>query len=170
MVWSCVGEAPNVQVQYHGPPGHGALVLYLQVQVVKVPVEAAPSTTASSAEQSSAASAAATSGHASGQVEPEKNPQDELKFKIACMPILRLKVEYNSRRLLSLIHSSLHTNLQLLPPDAEDQEQQSGLFPQRPEACLDPQRSAAPTAPPLPILTPFPLPILLWVPMQLQSQ
>jgi hypothetical protein len=28
MVWSCVGEAaPNVQ--YYGPPGHGALVLYL---------------------------------------------------------------------------------------------------------------------------------------------
>ena len=60
------------------------------VQVVKV--AAAPSTTASSAEHSPAVSDAATSGHASGQVEPVKSPQDELKFKIACMPILRLKV------------------------------------------------------------------------------
>jgi hypothetical protein len=58
------------------------------VQVVKV----VPSTIASSAVHSSVASDALTSGHASGKVEPQKGPQEDLKFKIACMPILRLKV------------------------------------------------------------------------------
>jgi hypothetical protein len=123
---------------------------FSQVQVLKVESETA------AAESSAAPPAISPPAEViTGNVMPPKSALEDLRFKIACMPVLRLKVcpvtlqssvvAYSCCCICSMgyfhvSHYSTMIMLNTLVPDAQDQEQPSRFFTLQPEARIDPQR------------------------------